>query len=163
MGNAEYVLIVTTVAGLLATIINIVNTNYREKKLREWQIEDRKLTINEIVAKAEAEATAVRIRAELTAKNLVRETKRAAAQVRQDNRVNIEAVSHKVESVGKQAEAAFNEANHVKKDIKNLNERLIGAEGQQGQLDVIVGKAESIEGKVDAITEAIIHEDSGAE
>lgn len=158
---------------LLTTIAGFMGTAWRESRNRKWAIEDRRQAADEqtnvIVAKAQAEATALLIATDAKAKVLhletmavaekIRlETLRAAAALREDQRIVAENLTAKIQEVHKVAENAFNEANHVNLKIENLNQRLLqeaektnddtAAKATDKKLDDIQQTADTIDAKV---------------
>lgn len=154
--ETEHALLITTGGTLILAIITLISNEIKERRNRRWIEEDRAASVREIIEKAAAEAEAVRIRAESAAKHLEQQARKIAAEVKEDQRINTALIEERLDTVGKAASHAYEEANNVKTDIKNLNARLLGQGAVRGQLDDIEIKADSIEKKVEEIREKIV-------
>jgi sugar phosphate isomerase/epimerase len=90
------------------------------------------------VDRAKAEAEASHIRTEAVARELHLETIRTASKLREEQRIEAEALACKLEHVHDSAKEAFKEANDVNIKIANYNKRLLerGAEAVE-RLDTI--------------------------
>jgi hypothetical protein len=132
--NASLVSIIT----LLTLVGGFIGQWLRDKRSREWNQEDRANSTREIVERAKAEAEASHIRNEAIARELHLETLRTAAALREEQRIEAEAIACKLEHVHESAKEAFKEANDVNLKIANYNKRLLerGAETVE-KLDTI--------------------------
>jgi hypothetical protein len=123
---------------LLTLVGGFLGQWLRDKRSRQWNQEDRAAATREIVDRAKAEAEASHIRTEAVARELHLETLRTAATLREEQRIEAEAIACKLEHVHESAKEAFKEANDVNLKIANYNKRLL-ERGQEAveKLDTI--------------------------
>jgi hypothetical protein len=130
---------------LLTLIGGFLGGWIRDRRNRQWNQEDRAAATREIVDRAKAEAEASHIRTEAIARELHLETLRTAANLREEQRIEAEALACKLDHVhdaakeaSKEAREAFKEANGVNAKIASYGKRLTerGAEAVD-RLDTI--------------------------
>jgi len=129
MQFGQIVLLLTTVAGFVVQA-------WRENRARRWANEDRvtgmalaaatrKAEIDDLIARAQAEATATRLKAEAVAEELRLHAQVLAAKVKAESEVRDGAIHAAVAEATSAAQKAYAEANHVNLKIENLNNRLV--------------------------------------
>jgi len=133
-------LVGTSVVSAVATVAGNIwrerQTQRREERGRAWLAEDRKAALQEIVARAEAEAEALRIKTEgaaevlrietqTAAERLVRVTKKAAIQLREDQRKSADLIFTKLEEGQVATATALEAANGTVSKIADLNQQLL--------------------------------------
>ena len=135
----QLVLMATTVGGF-------IRMSYIDKRNREWAQEDRRHETDQIIAKAKAEAEALRIHNDALAETIRGAALSAAANLREEQRkiadnLQIDArvaatelhqsVMTKVEEAISAGDRAYKEANHVNIKIEDLNQRLLAQGDRQ--------------------------------
>jgi hypothetical protein len=130
---------------LLTMVGGFLGQWLRDERSHQRNKEDRAAKTQEIVDLAKAEAEASHIRNEAIARELHLETLRTAANLREEQRIEAEALASKLEHVhvtakeaSKEAREAFKEANDVNAKIASYGKRLTerGAEAVE-KLDTI--------------------------
>ena len=80
------VILITTTASLLVTVLGVIVSLVKDNRNRKWQIEDKKMELAAIVARAEAEATAQKIRTEAAQAAIQAETRLQTLQLIRSNK-----------------------------------------------------------------------------
>jgi hypothetical protein len=110
--QGELIILITTVAGIITTIIGFVVQLYRERRNRAWELEDRRLT-----------AEALQQKNEQTAATLQKETQRTR-----------DMLARKIDENTKISADAFSEANAVNVKLARID-ALIDGVRTQAQLE----------------------------
>ena len=118
--TAQYVIIATTVAGLVTTVATFAFQIYRENRNRRWDKEDRDETAKALAATAikEAERVAERVvsEAHAVAEKVLKEAKMVATQANTERAKLAEMIKENTEI----STQAFKEANTVNHKIESL-------------------------------------------
>jgi hypothetical protein len=169
---------------LLTTVTGFAVSAWREARNRRWAKKDQEDKLKEqtaeIIARAQAEATALLIQTEAKARALHFQTLATAERIRQETLVSAQAIRQDqrqatetlavaiadVHAVAAEAavasKEAAHEANNANLKIADFQERLLSAEEVNkakevkadetiGKLDAIQSTADAIDGKVDSL------------
>jgi hypothetical protein len=117
---AQWVIIATSVLGLLTTVTTFIVQIYRENRNRRWDLEDREKAAEKLAETAIAEANRVAERvvaeAHLVANKLLAEAATVAAQANSERAKLAEAIRENTEI----STQAFKEANTINHKIQSL-------------------------------------------
>lgn len=116
INQGELIILVTTVAGIITTILGFVVQLYRERRNRAWELEDRRLTADTLSRKTEQTAEVLKKETEMTREVLVR-------KIEENTQINVD---------------ALRQSNFVSQRLTRID-ALIDGVRTQTQLDTVAG------------------------
>jgi hypothetical protein len=128
--QGEWIILVTTLAGIVTTILGFVVQLYRERRNRAWELEDRRLTAEVLQRKTEQTAEVLKKETAMTRDVLVR-------KIDENTQINVD---------------ALRQANMVNSKLARIDSLIDGVR-TQAQLDTVSAIVKDTKQVVDATKE----------
>ena len=122
--QGEWIILATTLAGIITTILGFVVQLYRERRNRAWELEDRRLTAEALQRKTDLTADVLKKETAMTRDVLVRKidenTQINVDALRQANFVNMKLARIDTMIDGVRTQAQLETVAHIVKDTKDV-------------------------------------------